>query len=88
LPRRPWGDISNTESQLESGIAFNEQLSKFSGWAVLAGLGIEIALASAYHAHASFVENWGPVFRYYVASATSPKRAGAARPTPIPIRSV
>jgi hypothetical protein len=62
LPRRPWGDISNTESQLESGIAFNEQLSKFSGWAVLAGLGIEIALASAYHAHASFVENWGPVF--------------------------
>jgi len=62
LPRRPWGDISNTESQLESGIAFNEQLSKFSGRAVLAGLGIEIVLASAYHAHASFVENWGPVF--------------------------
>jgi hypothetical protein len=62
LPRRPRGNTSSTENQLESGIALNERLSKLSGWAVLAGLGIEIVLASVYHDHASFIENWGPVF--------------------------
>ena len=54
--------MNNTDSQLNDRITVNKRLSKFCGWAVIAGLVIEIILASVYRVHHSLVENWGPVF--------------------------
>ncbi len=54
--------MNNTDSQLKDRITANKRLSKFCGWAVIAGLVIEIILTSVYRDHDSLVENWGPVF--------------------------
>src|SRR5579864_8354720 len=54
--------MKRTESQPEAGIALNENLSKYCGWAVVAGLVIEVALAVIYRGHTSWIENWAPVF--------------------------
>src|SRR5690242_4856664 len=53
---------TNTDSHLKDGITANKRLSKLGGGAVIAGLFIEIILASIYRGHDSLVENWGPVF--------------------------
>jgi hypothetical protein len=54
--------MSDTDIQPKSGIATNENRSKICGWAVFAGLVIEVALAAAYRGHATLIENWAPVF--------------------------
>jgi hypothetical protein len=54
--------MNNTDGQFKGETTANKRLSKFCGGVVIAGLVIEIILASVYHGHASLVENWGPVF--------------------------
>src|SRR4051812_9628646 len=58
----PTMDMSNKDGQLKGEISANKRLSKFCGGAVIAGLVIEIILASVYRGHDSLVEHWAPVF--------------------------
>lgn len=50
----------NRNAHLEA--AANETRAKYCGWAVIAGLVVEVALAGIYREHGSVVENWAPVF--------------------------
>jgi hypothetical protein len=54
--------MSDPKNTLEEKIGFNERLSTYGGWAVLAGLVIEVVLSVVYRDHESVIENWGPVF--------------------------
>lgn len=54
--------MNDNDNQLQISVSVNEKLSKYCGWAVVAGLLIEVCLAWEYRGHATWMENWGPIF--------------------------
>ena len=50
-----------TESSLKERASIGERWSKRCGFAVVAGLVIEVCLAIAYREHKTWIENWAPV---------------------------
>ena len=54
--------MNDNENHLTASISVNENLSKYCGWAVVAGLIVDVYLAWEYQGHSTWIENWGPVF--------------------------
>jgi len=54
--------MNDNDNQLQISVSVNENFSKYCGWTVVAGLLIEVCLAWKYRGHATWMENWGPIF--------------------------